>query len=588
AGLHYIYAGNIHAPEHQTTYCPGCGAAAIERTGYTINGYNLRANQCAACGTQIAGHFDERPGTWGSRRQPVRIAEYQGREESSLMQITPTLPKSQEKSPRAGLELMPQQEERILAAAAEHLAAAVNGGAAPPGEEFGDAASLPVMGAFVSAKRAGKLRSCCGFIGQSVPLSQAVAHAASRTAGDDHRFPPISASELPYLDLEVWLLQNPQVVSAQGEDRIAAVEIGKHGLIIERGASRGLLLPGVATEHNFDAETFLQHTCMKAELPPTAWREGDTKLSTFEGHVIKGAANGGNSPAEPQPAAANVLISTADLAQLANFSRTTLVALQSGATPSYFAFGVSDANVNGVIVSLHDPSGRQLLQSSRVSLKEKVPLQSTLFSLTENLAQVLRQQAGLARALPSLKLHLAVLSDIAMHGSVAEPDLRGLRTSDRSVAVVERNKSASVFDQSRSPAELLAEAAAAAQVTSPEHASVFSLGVYSTMDHFTVTHLPRPSAGSSVRPAAQAGRFYPADAAELETLVEQCLAGEPVKKQRVPAVMVPHAGLIYSGRIAADVLRRVEIPQTVIVIGPKHTSLGVDWAIAPHETWEIP
>jgi AmmeMemoRadiSam system radical SAM enzyme/AmmeMemoRadiSam system protein B/AmmeMemoRadiSam system protein A len=601
AGLHYIYAGNIHAPEHQTTYCPGCGVAVIERTGYTINGYNLRGNQCAACGTKIAGHFDERPGNWGSRRQPVRIAEYQGQSEAgvpalaglpdpdrlkaglqhgNLMQITPTLPNA------AKLVLMPHQEERILAAAAEHLAAAVRGGAAPPAEEFGEAGRLPVMGAFVSAKRAGKLRSCCGFIGQSVPLAQAVAHAASRTAGDDHRFPPISASELPYLDLEVWLLQNPQVVAAQGEDRIAAVEVGKHGLIIERGPSRGLLLPGVATEHNFDAKTFLEHTCIKAELPPTAWKEADTRLSTFEGHAIKGQASDAGAPAAPP--AASILLSTADLAQLANFSRTNLVALQSGATPNYFAFGVSDANVHGVVVSLHDGGGKQLVQSSRVTLKEKVPLQSTLFSLTENLAQVLRQQPGLGRALPTLKLHLAVLSDISMHGTAAEPDLRGLRTSDRAVALVERNKSATIFDQSLAPAELLAQAAAAAQVSSPEHAGVFSLAVYSTMDHFTVTHLPRPSTGSSVRPAAQAGRFYPADPAELSKLVDECLAGKPVEKQRVPAVMVPHAGLIYSGRIAADVLRRVEIPQTVIVIGPKHTALGVDWAVAPHETWEIP
>src|SRR6185436_6349364 len=97
-----------------------------------------------------------------------------------------------------------------------------------------------------------------------------------------------------------------------------------------------------------------------------------------------------------------------------------------------------------------------------------------------------------------------------------------------------------------------------------------------------------PSAGTNVRPAAQAGRFYPADADELRALVDRCLAGEPVEKQRVLAVMVPHAGLIYSGRIAADVLRRVEIPRTVIVIGPKHTALGVDWAVAPQETWQIP
>ena len=596
-GLNYVYAGNIHAPEHQTTYCPGCGKTVIERTGYTIDRYNLRGNACAACGAEIPGHFDPRPGNWGSRRQPVRISQYEsaanpplplgeGRGEglsaAPLMQITPAPAVH-----AAGFQLSPEQEEQILSAAAKQLHAAVNEQPAPQAEELGDLAALRVMGAFVSAKRAGKLRSCCGFIGKAAPLAQALSHAASRTANDDHRFPPISPSELPYLDLEVWLLNNPQQVVAIGEARIVAVEIGKHGLIIERGTSRGLLLPGVATEHGFDAETFLQHTCLKAELPPTAWREDDTKLSTFEGHVIRGACDPSRDSAAALGRAAPP-ISAGDLAALADFCRTNLLALLSGATPSYFAFGVADANVSGIVLNVHGPDGCQLLQSSRLSLREKVPLQSTLFNLTENLAQALRQQSAAARELGGLQVHLAVLSDIAMHGSAAEPDLRGIDSKDRAVVVVERNKTATVYEQSLSPAEVLSKVAAAAQVTTPEHAGVFSLAVLSTLSRFAITHIPRPAGGARVRPAAQAGRFYPSDPGELSRLVDRCLASERVEKQSVPAVMLPHAGLIYSGRIAADVLRRVEIPRTVIVIGPKHTALGVDWAVAPHETWQIP
>jgi AmmeMemoRadiSam system radical SAM enzyme/AmmeMemoRadiSam system protein B/AmmeMemoRadiSam system protein A len=584
AGLHYIYAGNIHAPEHQTTYCPGCGRPVMERTGYTINRYNLQGSLCAACGTSIAGHFDRQPGTWGNRRQPVRIAEYQGRDESkNLMQITPEIPSVNKPTTSSPFALTPRQEEQILAAAAEHLDAAVNNRPAPPAEEFGEGATLRVMGAFVSAKRRGKLRSCCGFIGQGVPLAHAVANAAARTASDDHRFPPISPTELPYLDLEVWLLNNPQAVTAAGEARIAAVEIGKHGLIIERGTNRGLLLPGVATDHHFDAETFLQHACLKAELPPTAWREDDTKLSTFEGHVIKGKRPDRiRGPSPPAP------LATSDLSPLASFCRTNLLALLSGATPNYFAFGVSDANVSGVIVSVHDEQGRQLLQSSRISLREKVPLQSTLYNLTENLAQALRQQGGMSSDHASLQCHLAVLDDISMHGTLADPDLRGIESTSRAVVVIERNKTAAVFDRRSSPPELLDHAASLAMVVAPETASLFSLSVISTLEKFSVTHLPQPSAGASVRPAAQAGRFYPADPQELASLVDECLAGDPVNKQLASAVMVPHAGLLYSGRIAADVLRRVEIPQTVLVIGPKHTALGMEWAVAPHEIWQIP
>jgi AmmeMemoRadiSam system protein B len=52
--------------------------------------------------------------------------------------------------------------------------------------------------------------------------------------------------------------------------------------------------------------------------------------------------------------------------------------------------------------------------------------------------------------------------------------------------------------------------------------------------------------------------------------------------------MTPHAGLSFSGRIAAQTLRRVQIPGTVIIIGPKHTPHGVEWAIAPQAAWAIP
>lgn len=54
------------------------------------------------------------------------------------------------------------------------------------------------------------------------------------------------------------------------------------------------------------------------------------------------------------------------------------------------------------------------------------------------------------------------------------------------------------------------------------------------------------------------------------------------------ACMVPHAGLLFSGHLAADVLRQVELPESILIIGPKHTPFGADWALAPFERWEIP
>jgi pyruvate formate lyase activating enzyme len=74
-GLRYVYTGNVHDPEGQTTYCHGCGAALIARDGYRITGWSLAPDgACAACGTACAGVFEARPGTWGARRLPVRLA----------------------------------------------------------------------------------------------------------------------------------------------------------------------------------------------------------------------------------------------------------------------------------------------------------------------------------------------------------------------------------------------------------------------------------------------------------------------------------------------------------------------------------
>jgi pyruvate formate lyase activating enzyme len=73
AGLRHVFTGNVSDRDGQSTFCPACGALAIERDGYELGEWNLRGNACAACGAHVAGHFDASPGRWGSRRQPVRI-----------------------------------------------------------------------------------------------------------------------------------------------------------------------------------------------------------------------------------------------------------------------------------------------------------------------------------------------------------------------------------------------------------------------------------------------------------------------------------------------------------------------------------
>jgi AmmeMemoRadiSam system protein B/AmmeMemoRadiSam system protein A len=479
-------------------------------------------------------------------------------------------------APAAGLTS--EQKQQVVAAAAALLRAAVAGAPA-------NAPALPdhtVHGTFVSLKRGGHLRSCCGLLGTPTPLAQALAQAAYRTAWEDVRFPPISPAEMDHLDLEVWLLYNPQPVAARGEERVTAVTVGRHGVQVVRGEARGLFLPGVAVEQGWDARRFLDHVCVKAGLPPTAWRDDATALFTFEGESLTGTTAGAE-PLAPRPAPCRL----EDLPAYADFCRANLAALLTGATPTYYHAGIPDGTVAGVVLTVGRPDAGTMTHLSQTSLRPGVPLQATLFGLVQSAAQALAAQRITADAFNQLRIGVSFLHDPALHGTVAAPHLTGFEPRERALLVLERNKSALLYDPKKGADELLAEAAAQARVTHPATAPVFSLAAVSAVVPLTVANAPQPVRGPAERPAAVAGTFYDSDPAALARTVDGLLDGERTAEEW-SAALVPHAGLRFSGRVAADVLRRIKVPKHVIVIGPKHTPLGMEWAVAPHQTWALP
>src|SRR5262249_43946925 len=131
-------------------------------------------------------------------------------------------------SPNARPELTAEQKAVVLAASAELIAAAASDRSSVlPDRSLGGAAALPVAGVFVSLKREKHLRACTGGLrSQLVPLGQALADAAESTVLRDQRFPIVSPGEVAFLDVEIWLLFNPQPVHARGEDRVTAVVTG--------------------------------------------------------------------------------------------------------------------------------------------------------------------------------------------------------------------------------------------------------------------------------------------------------------------------------------------------------------------------
>ena len=107
------------------------------------------------------------------------------------------------------------------------------------GQSLEGAAQQPVAGVFVTLKRGTHLRACCGYISPDVPLIEALQNAAHRTATNDTRLPPISATELPAPASGRFAAAQ---FSAGHTDRCRACagrsEVGRHGLTIHRGGSR--------------------------------------------------------------------------------------------------------------------------------------------------------------------------------------------------------------------------------------------------------------------------------------------------------------------------------------------------------------
>ncbi len=134
-------------------------------------------------------------------------------------------------------------------------------------------------GAFTSLYLRGELRGCVGYVLPVSPVYRAVADTARAAAFEDMRFRPVTLPEARELEIELSILSPPQPISAE------AVEIGRHGLLITMAGHRGLLLPQVPTEHNWDRTTFLEQTCRKAGLPLDAWQRGAT-IEAFTAEIF--------------------------------------------------------------------------------------------------------------------------------------------------------------------------------------------------------------------------------------------------------------------------------------------------------------
>jgi AmmeMemoRadiSam system protein A len=118
-----------------------------------------------------------------------------------------------------------------------------------------------------------------GYVFPVAPLYRGVVETARAAASEDTRFDPVRREEAPNLKISLSILSTLSPVEAN------QVEIGRHGLVVSMAGRRGLLLPQVPVEHEWDRVTFLEQTCRKAGLPLDAWRMGAT-LEAFTAEVF--------------------------------------------------------------------------------------------------------------------------------------------------------------------------------------------------------------------------------------------------------------------------------------------------------------
>lgn len=139
------------------------------------------------------------------------------------------------------------------------------------------------------------LRGCIGYPEPLMPLIDALRDSAISAASRDPRFPPVKPEELKDISVEVSLLTPPVEIHVKSQrDLVKQIKCGVDGLIIQRGWAKGLLLPQVPVEWEWDEEEFLCQCCLKAGLLPDSWLQEGTKVFKFQAEVFSEEKPGGD------------------------------------------------------------------------------------------------------------------------------------------------------------------------------------------------------------------------------------------------------------------------------------------------------
>ncbi len=150
-----------------------------------------------------------------------------------------------------------------------------------------DSSLMVKSGTFVTLKIKGQLRGCIGNIEPVKSIYDGVKDNALSAAFHDHRFPALSADELARVHIGISILTSPQPLSYRdGDDLALKLRPGIDGVILRQGRAGATFLPQV-WEQLPEAEPFLNHLCLKAGLPETAWRDSHPEIEVYQVQSFK-------------------------------------------------------------------------------------------------------------------------------------------------------------------------------------------------------------------------------------------------------------------------------------------------------------
>jgi len=141
-------------------------------------------------------------------------------------------------------------------------------------------------GAFVTLLQDEKLRGCIGYLQSEMTLFDTVCQSAKQAAMNDPRFNPVTADEVSSIFIEISVLSPLQKISSYDE-----IEIGTHGLSLEAGPYKSVLLPQVAVTHQYSVTQFLTALCEKAGIDPYAWENEMLNVKVFTAEVFSEEGN---------------------------------------------------------------------------------------------------------------------------------------------------------------------------------------------------------------------------------------------------------------------------------------------------------